>query len=632
MNRGGVYAARSVTFSRESRASIESRRPLPPWAPVTDTSGTMRTFFFRERLGQLHQRVVWGAERPDAGAVGLGLGVAGGADGLGLARGAELGGLGLAARALDGRLRVEVGDAHALVGVDHLLLDVRERGGAHEFLTLALRGLLDFVGLLFLLGDFAVGLGFHQLDRRCDVADQRVDRLHIVRGEGGADVRGGLGLPRAAGVEEIEHRVVLGGVAEIVSDDRLQRVVDEVLHRADARDYLGGVEGADVDDLCDVEVEREAVLRTHRDGAELFVEVVRLGPVGPVEDDVGRRHEFDPHDARVDRMLAGVERGDPHALVTDVDEVAVLEFGAAHVEVRKADKGDHDADGPDRDVQHRDLFQLGEPRVEVPRAGEQDLLLQTAAAAPVEEGLGVLEVVVAGNGRAGDLARLDRPTVEGGDDADLVGTDVSQFERGRRDVVFRGIGGGDDLEERAVDPVGAGGEQGELPALFAAAGEKAARILKIITVDHAAQDAARRDRGAGGGDDEGDLARGDVDHRRLHDAELPEPAAEVEAGRQGVGLVTGLAVERDQLAGGQGSAGEFLDDNADLIFADEHEAEQGRSENQAGEEQRAAFGPPVGETEGGEGQGERRAAQGQADEGGAALQGGAGRNEGKRKE
>ncbi len=34
----------AVVFSRTRRASMESRRPLPPWAPVTLTSGTRRMF------------------------------------------------------------------------------------------------------------------------------------------------------------------------------------------------------------------------------------------------------------------------------------------------------------------------------------------------------------------------------------------------------------------------------------------------------------------------------------------------------------------------------------------------------------------------------------------------------------
>lgn len=41
----GDQAARFSVFSRATSASMESSRPLAPCAPVTETSGTMRTFF-----------------------------------------------------------------------------------------------------------------------------------------------------------------------------------------------------------------------------------------------------------------------------------------------------------------------------------------------------------------------------------------------------------------------------------------------------------------------------------------------------------------------------------------------------------------------------------------------------------
>ena len=69
-----------------------------------------------------------------------------------------------------------------------------------------------------------------------------------------------LDLPLAAGAQKIEHGEVLRGVAEIISDRRLQDVVHEVLHGANAADDLRGIERADVDDLGHVEVEREPVL------------------------------------------------------------------------------------------------------------------------------------------------------------------------------------------------------------------------------------------------------------------------------------------------------------------------------------------------------------------------------------
>ncbi len=71
-------------------------------------------------------------------------------------------------------------------------------------------------------------------------------------------------LALAARAQEVEHGVVLRRIAEVIPHNRLQHVVHQVLHRADARDHLRRVERADVDDLRHVQVEREPVLATAR--------------------------------------------------------------------------------------------------------------------------------------------------------------------------------------------------------------------------------------------------------------------------------------------------------------------------------------------------------------------------------
>ena len=88
-----------------------------------------------------------------------------------------------------------------------------------------MRGFLHLERLALFFGDLAVDLSLHQLGRRVDIADQRVDGLHIVSVQSGPDVLRGFGLPLAARAQEIEHGIVLRRVAEIVSDDRLEHVV-----------------------------------------------------------------------------------------------------------------------------------------------------------------------------------------------------------------------------------------------------------------------------------------------------------------------------------------------------------------------------------------------------------------------
>ena len=59
-------------------------------------------------------------------------------------------------------------------------LCIRDRRLALEHLPLHLRLALRVVRALQLVGDLAIGLGLHQLRRRHDVADERVDALDVV--------------------------------------------------------------------------------------------------------------------------------------------------------------------------------------------------------------------------------------------------------------------------------------------------------------------------------------------------------------------------------------------------------------------------------------------------------------------
>ena len=81
-----------------------------------------------------------------------------------------------------------------MLRADDLVLNVRQRRLAHELLPLLLRGFLHFVGLALLFGNLPVGLCLHQLSRWMDVADKRVDGLHIIGGQRLADVASGFHL------------------------------------------------------------------------------------------------------------------------------------------------------------------------------------------------------------------------------------------------------------------------------------------------------------------------------------------------------------------------------------------------------------------------------------------------------
>ena len=74
-------------------------------------------------------------------------------------------------------------------------------------------------------------------------------------------------------------------------------------------------------------------------------------------------------------------------------------------------------------------------------------------------------------------------------------------------------------------------------------------------------------------------------------------------------MVAGLAVERDEFTGGEIAGSEFLDDEADLVFADHDDAEEQGREDRADAKERGAHGPVGRGDERGEHEGQRSAAE-----------------------
>src|SRR4051812_47735862 len=102
--------------------------------------------------------------------------------------------------------------------------------------------------------------------------------------------------------------------------------------------------------------------------------------------------------------------------MTEVHEVAMFEVEATHVFVRLADERDDDPNVTNGNMHHRHLLDLDEPWVQVPRTGEQNLLLQSAPSAAINERLGILKVVVTGNDRPGNFAGFNRRAIQRGGD------------------------------------------------------------------------------------------------------------------------------------------------------------------------------------------------------------------------
>ncbi len=215
-----------------------------------------------DRFGlELDDRCLGCTDRSDL----LTFGVADDCQHLGVCFGIDGLGLGFTGCPLDHCLRIELGDLDGTFGCHHTGLGVGLSGRLLELLAGLLCKTLRVVRRLFLLGQLAVGQGLHQFGRRNYVADERLYRDHIVFGQCCRD--GGLGfcLPHGTVFEEVDDVRVLRRIAEVVADGRLEHLRDERFHTAKPSDHLRRRVARDVDDLAHVQVECEAVGRTHRD-------------------------------------------------------------------------------------------------------------------------------------------------------------------------------------------------------------------------------------------------------------------------------------------------------------------------------------------------------------------------------
>jgi hypothetical protein len=190
-----------------------------------------------------------------------------------------------------------------------------------------------------------------------------------------------------------------------VPDGGFEHLGNQGGHVPEARNHLGRVIARNMNDLRNVEIELEAIGRSNRNGGQIGVQPVRFGLAGrPVENHVGRGHIRHLVGVRIDRILAWIQRFDPHALLTAADQIPVLEGVARDVLSFLAYEGDDDSHMGDRHFGHGDHFDGREARVDEVAAREQHLLLQALAAFAVDERLRALKHIMAVDHRPGDLA------------------------------------------------------------------------------------------------------------------------------------------------------------------------------------------------------------------------------------
>ena len=174
---------------------------------------------------------------------------------------------------------------------------------------------------------------------------------------------------------------------------------------------------------------------------------------------------------------------------------------------------------------------------------------------------------------AGDFTGLDRLAVQRGDDAHHIRLDPLQQElvRVSMPVIEAPSPEMMTVNSAVLDPVGPGGEDREFARPFSPPlTRNFARVLEVVAIHGAPEDALRRNRFTVGGKDQGDFSlRHDCD-RFFDDPELPRPISEIQAGDERRGLEAGFAVERDQTSRRQRPAGEPFHHDAHLPLADQH--------------------------------------------------------------
>ena len=422
-----------------------------------------------------------------------------------------------------------------------------------------------------------------------------------------------LALNRVAILEQLEHRALVGHVAEIGAEHRVEGLGDQLLDVAEPLDHVRGLLIVDMDDDRQRQGRFIGVLGDQVDRAQAFVVAMGFGPAGdPVQDEVGRRHEDDVAGIGIEGILAGPERLFLHAALAFGDALAVAEPLAREVLAAAAVVADHHADIADRHDGLGDRFDAGEPAIdEVGAVGERNVLQAPAAAGP-QERLGVLEVVVEifivaidAHRRRDDLAGRQRRTVVHRHDADAVdkrllfGIErVGRLDRAADDhrveplvlvqlvlpvderlqllraAGFQAVDGvfGHDGVEGEVDRVDAFAQDRALATALTQnrlllgarrlAAQEAPGVLKVVARNNSAQRLARRQGLAVAGVNVADLALRHRDQGHLVDAELPPPEPEMQTTAQHLRLKPGLAIERDDPSFGDRSlhGPEFFDD------------------------------------------------------------------------
>ena len=282
-------------------------------------------------------------------------------------------------------------------------------------LGLLLGALLGLVQLaLFVRSDLLLREGFHLLAGNLPVAQLIHDVLDLVvtglrfgrayehflefqriRQKAFTHVDARIGLQFGARLDEFNESVRLAHVLEIARHHRVERLLDELFHIAKALHHHRRFAVVDVHDNRQRQLRLERIFGDERDFAQIAVEAGTTRAALPHQDEVGGRHQFDLAGVGVEGVFAWHQRVAPDAAAAALHEFAVAVFTARHVLAFAPRVRHHHADKAHRNDGLGNEFHRGEKPVDVVRAFDQHTLLPAAAASGVDEGLGLLERVVA---------------------------------------------------------------------------------------------------------------------------------------------------------------------------------------------------------------------------------------------
>ncbi len=398
-------------------------------------------------------------------------------------------------------------------------------------------------------------------------------------------------LDLVAAVDQLQHALLVGHVAEIGAQHGVERLRDQLLDVAEPLDHRRRFLVVDMHHERQRQHRFVGIGRDQLDRFQRIVEVVALRAArDPVQDEVRGGHLDDHARRRVEGVLAGAEGRFPNAFFAFPHPFAVAELLAGGIGPLLPIEADHYSHVADRHHALGNHLDRGEPAVDEIGAVDQRHVLHAAPPARPQEGLDVLIVVmevglvlVGPHGRRDQFARRQRGTFVDRRDADLVGPARDDQRAEAAELaelvlpllqalgIFQGKDAvlGDHVEQGDVDGVHAFAEDAPLAALLPAVGEELAGVLEIVAIDDFAQGLRRIEVFAAAGEDIADPALLDCDQRELVNRILPSPEAEVQPAAEDIGLVAGLAMEGDDRAFRQraGARPEFFHD-ADAVVGD----------------------------------------------------------------